>query len=141
MAVIKVEGKAQDYDAQPTLDLVRAIKGRPVGRQIVEAVEGTGKQLTIRPASERPKASYDKDRAYTGPEPATFRVDSARAPNYAAASPANLSTKAPDGRGKWYGGTADNPDTDDIDERFNPPLKSLNWGNPKGGGSDVDLYF
>src|SRR5262249_46054945 len=141
MADIKAnKGTDKDFDEKKVLDLVKAIKGRPIGKVIVEAIENTGKQLTIRPESERPKSSLDPKRTYTkGTMAATFPVDSAGKPNYAAASPANLSRTAQDGPGKWYAGYSDDDDTEDVDERKEPAPK--NWGDPKGGGSDVHLFF
>jgi hypothetical protein len=138
MADIKAKGPDKDYE-KTVLDMVKAIKGRPVGRVIVEAIETAGKQLTIRPESERPKGSFDPNRTYTGSLAATFPVDAAGKPNYAAASPATLSRTAPDGPGKWYAGKSDNDETEDVDERKDPALDS--WGAPRGGGSDVWLFF
>jgi hypothetical protein len=138
VADIKAKGADKDY-GKTILDMVKAIKGRPVGRVIVEAIESSGKLLTIRPESERPKGSFDPNRTYTGSVAATFPVDAAAKPNYAAASPANLSRTAKDGPGKWYAGRSDNDGTEDVDERYDPAPDG--WGDPKGSGSDVYLFF
>jgi hypothetical protein len=140
MATIKAKGPNSDYEKN-ILVLVDQIKGRPVGQVIVEAIEGTGKQLTIRPESERPAGSFDPKLMYSGSVSlaATFPVDSAGRQNYAAASPASLSRTAPDGPDKWYAGKSDDPDTMNADERYDAALPR--WGDPKGGGSDVHLFF
>ncbi len=136
MAEIKVQGDTSYVKS--VLAAIQTIKGQLIGQIIAKAIEGTGKQLKIKPESERPKQSFDPNRSYTGSVAATFPVDSSDKPNYAAASPANLSRDAKGEHGKWYAGKADNPDTD-ADERLETAPKS--WGAAKGGGSDVDIYF
>src|SRR5262249_51775485 len=92
MADIKAnKGTDKDYDEKKVRKLVKDIKARPIGQVIVAAIENTGKQLTIRPESERPPKSFDPTLTYrVGELSATFPVDSAGKLNHAAASPANL---------------------------------------------------
>lgn len=140
MAAIKATAEGdKDFDEAKVLTLVKEIKGRPIGEVIIQGIEKTGKQLTIRPESKRPQGSFDPKLTYTGSLAAAFPVDAAGKPGYAAASPSGLSRTAPDGRGKWYAGKSDDDDTEDVDERYDPALKS--WGDAKGGGSDVHLFF
>jgi hypothetical protein len=140
MADIKAnKGTDKDYDEKKILKLVQDIKARPIGQVIVAAIENTGKQLTIRPESERPPKSFDPTLTYRkGEMSATFPVDSAGKLNHAAASPANLSRTAKDERDKWYAGMSYDEEKD-VDRRYDPAPDV--WGTPKGGGSDVHTFF
>lgn len=137
MALITALGD-KDY-ADKITDLVKAIKANAVGRVIVEGIESSSKELTIIPESERPKGSFDPNRTYTGSVAATFPVTADGKPGYAAGTPLGVSRTGKGLRDKWYAGKADNPETEDIDERYDPALPS--WGDVKGGGSNASLYF
>jgi hypothetical protein len=144
MAEIKPQGVdsypgGKDKYVDDILDLVKVMLGNPVGWVILGAIIRTSRQLTILPESERPDGTFDGDRTFTGSTAATFPVDASGRPGYAAASPRGLSRTGTNLRDKWYAGKSDNPYTDDIDERYDPALPS--WGDVKGGGSDVRLYF
>src|SRR5262249_49471056 len=110
----------------------------PVGWIILGTILHTPRKLTIMPESERFAGSFDPKRTYTGSRAATFPVRPHGRSDYAHASPRGLSRQGKD-RGKWYAGNNDDPDTDEIDERYNPAPDS--WGDAQGGGSDDVVFF
>lgn len=124
MAGITPKG-TPDYEKE-VQKLLKQIAGNPAGQVIIGAINGTKKDLTLKPFSEWGGGGEKHCRAISWPE------------SRATSAPKGTGGNRTDLRGKWYLGKSDDEDTEDHDERFDAagPSKVA-----AGGGSNALLYF
>jgi hypothetical protein len=121
----KVQKALDKISPPPPGGAKRVGRVNPVGEVIMDAITSIkDKSLTIRPLAEGPAEKHCV--AYTRPRDAE-KLD---------ARPKGAGARGADRRDKLYSGASDNPDTDDVDERYNTMP-----GEGTGLGANTTIYF